>query len=57
MTQSRSGLHLLLWALVAWPLPALIAGALGWKGIWGSGSALVEFLIPLQGPPVSPARF
>lgn len=39
--------RLLLWVLMAWPLPALIAGALGWKGIWGSGSALTEFLIPI----------
>lgn len=31
----------------AWITPALIAGALGWSGIWGTGSALVEYLIPL----------
>jgi hypothetical protein len=36
-----------LWLLLAWPAPALIAGALGWKGIWGSGSALVDYLIPI----------
>ena len=35
------------WALLAWPLPALVAGALGWKGVWGSGSALVDYLIPI----------
>lgn len=42
-----SKIRLFLWALIAWPLPALIAGAVGWKGIWGSGSALLEYLIPL----------
>ena len=40
-------LRLLLWAVLAWPLPALIAGALGWKGVWGSDSALVDYLIPI----------
>lgn len=39
--------RLLLWILIAWPLPALIAGVLGWKGIWGSGSALPDYLIPI----------
>ncbi|MEM7612572.1 MAG: hypothetical protein AAF270_12885 [Pseudomonadota bacterium] len=33
--------------LIAWVTPALIAGALGWTGIWGTGSALGEFLIPI----------
>lgn len=37
----------LVWTLIAWPLPALIAGVLGWEGIWGSGSALVDYLIPI----------
>jgi hypothetical protein len=37
----------LVWTLIAWPLPALIAGALGWEGIWGSGSALLDYLIPI----------
>lgn len=41
------GVRLLLWLLIAWSLPAVIAGALGWRGIWGSGSAFTEFLIPL----------
>jgi hypothetical protein len=36
-----------LWLLLAWPTPALIAGALGWKGIWGSGSAMADYLIPI----------
>ena len=36
-----------LWALVAWITPAAIAGALGWKGIWGSGSAIADYLIPV----------
>ena len=35
------------WLLVAWTLPPLIAAALGWEGIWGSGSALVDYLIPI----------
>lgn len=39
--------RLLLWILLAWPLPALIAGALGWSGVWGSGSALADYLIPV----------
>lgn len=43
MSKSR----LILWVLVAWPLPALIAAALGWEGIWGSGSALKDYLIPI----------
>jgi hypothetical protein len=36
-----------LWAVVAWITPAAIAGALGWKGIWGSGSAFADYLIPV----------
>lgn len=39
--------RLLLWILIAWPLPALIAGALGWTGVWGSGSAVADYLIPV----------
>ena len=39
--------RLLVWASIAWPLPAVLAGALGWQGVWGSGSALVDYLIPL----------
>jgi hypothetical protein len=42
-----STLRLILWLLIAWPLPALLAGAMGWSGVWGSGSALVDYLIPL----------
>jgi hypothetical protein len=37
----------LLFLLLAWPVPALIAGALGWKGVWGSGAALVDYLMPI----------
>ena len=40
-------LRLILWALIAWPLPALVAGTLGWQGVWGSGSALADYLIPI----------
>ena len=35
------------WTVVAWITPAAIAGALGWKGIWGSGSAFADYLIPV----------
>jgi hypothetical protein len=37
----------LLWLALAWPAPALIASALGWKGVWGSGSALADYLMPI----------
>lgn len=40
-------LRLLVWGVVAWVLPALVAQALGWRGIWGSGGALADFLMPL----------
>ncbi|SDZ94514.1 hypothetical protein SAMN05660420_00828 [Desulfuromusa kysingii] len=33
--------------ILAWITPAAIAGALGWSGIWGSGSAFAEYLIPI----------
>jgi hypothetical protein len=39
--------RLLLWLILAWPTPALIAGALGWKGVWGSNSALADYLVPI----------
>ncbi|MCW5621328.1 MAG: hypothetical protein KIS79_09515 [Burkholderiales bacterium] len=35
------------WVVIAWIAPAAIAGALGWKGIWGSGSAFADYLIPI----------
>ena len=39
------------WAFIAfaalmWILPALIAGALGWPGIWGGGTAFSDLIIP-----------
>lgn len=37
----------LAWLLLAWIAPAAIAGMLGWRGIWGSSSALGDFLIPI----------
>ena len=43
----KRGFIFLLWAVVAWVTPAAIAGALGWKGIWGSGSAAADYLIPV----------
>ena len=33
--------------MCAWVTPALIAGMLGWPGIWGGGSALTDYLIPV----------
>lgn len=33
--------------ILAWVTPAAIAGMLGWSGIWGSGSAFGEYLIPI----------
>jgi len=33
--------------ILAWITPAAVAGALGWSGIWGTGSAFGEFLIPI----------
>jgi len=30
-----------------WLTPAVIAGVLGWSGIWGTGSAFVDYLIPV----------
>lgn len=38
---------IILWAAGAWVTPALVAGALGWSGIWGSGSAFGDYLIPV----------
>jgi len=39
-------LTFVLWLLIAWPLPALLAGALGWSSVWGGGSAFVDYIIP-----------
>ncbi len=33
-------------AVFMWVTPALIAGILGWKSIWGTDSALLDYLIP-----------
>ncbi len=38
---------IILWAAAAWVTPALVAGALGWTGIWGSGSAFGDYLVPV----------
>ena len=35
------------WALITWITPAFIAGVLGWRGIWGTGSAFGDYLIPV----------
>ena len=37
----------LVWLLVAWVLPAFIAGALGWEGVWGNRNGWVDYLTPL----------
>ncbi len=42
-----SKLRVIGFGILAWMLPPLIAGALGWRGVWGSGSALVDYLIPI----------
>lgn len=39
-------IRLIGFAIVAWIVPACIAGALGWNSIWGGGSALPDYLIP-----------
>lgn len=36
-----------LFLFLIWFTPAMIAGMLGWSGIWGSGNAFTEYLIPL----------
>ncbi len=38
--------RLTVWIVVAWITPAAIAGAAGWKGVWGSGSAFGDYLMP-----------
>jgi hypothetical protein len=40
-------LRTIAFGILAWVVPPLIAGALGWRGVWGSGSALVDYLIPM----------
>jgi hypothetical protein len=32
--------------LTAWMLAAALGGMLGWRGVWGTGSAFVDYLIP-----------
>lgn len=41
------GLLLAIWLPLAWAAPAAAAGALGWKSVWGSGSAALALLLPL----------
>jgi hypothetical protein len=33
--------------LALWVTPPVVAGILGWAGIWGSGSAFTDYLIPI----------
>lgn len=42
-----SQLRVIVFGILAWVVPPLIAGALGWSTVWGSGSALVDYLIPV----------
>lgn len=39
-------LRLFGFVLMTWFVAAAVAGMLGWSGIWGSGSAFVDYLIP-----------
>ncbi|MEO1244192.1 MAG: hypothetical protein AAFX56_00795 [Pseudomonadota bacterium] len=41
---SKTALFVL--ALVLWITPAVVAGILGWPGIWGSGSAFGDLIVP-----------
>ena len=40
-------LLLLSWLALAWCLPAVLAGVLGWSSAWGSGSVVLDYLTPL----------
>lgn len=42
-----SGKRLWSWLAVAWVVPPVVAGALGWTGVWGAGSAFGDYLIPV----------
>ncbi|NNC77295.1 MAG: hypothetical protein HKN77_04980, partial [Woeseiaceae bacterium] len=33
-------------AVLMWVLPAFVAGALGWPGVWGGGSAFGDLILP-----------
>lgn len=35
------------WLFVAWCVPAMLAGVLGWSSAWGSGSVVLDYLTPL----------
>ena len=39
--------HLLLWMLLGWSIPAVLAHAIGWHAIWGSGSVALDYLLPI----------
>ncbi|WP_405240584.1 hypothetical protein [Lentisalinibacter orientalis] len=36
----------IIFLVLMWVTPAIIAGALGWTGIWGTNSAFLDYLIP-----------
>ena len=42
MTKSR----LIPWAIVMWITPAVVAEMLGWRGVWGGGSAFGDLILP-----------
>lgn len=44
---SGTGIRLAVLGSLAWLAPPLIAGASGWRGVWGSNSAFVDYLIPV----------
>lgn len=38
---------MMLWLATAWFAPVAFAGAAGWKSVWGSGPAYLDYLLPL----------
>jgi len=47
MMMKLSVMRLLLWMPLAWLVPALLAQAMGWHPVWGSGSVSLDYLLPL----------
>ncbi|MCB1997986.1 MAG: hypothetical protein H6933_01725 [Burkholderiaceae bacterium] len=39
-------LRIACYLLTAWLLPPMLAGMAGWRGVWGTGSAAFDFLLP-----------
>ena len=38
--------RMVLWCVGVWITPAVVAGMLGWPGIWGGGSAFGDLILP-----------